>query len=172
MTQVDDRLLGIYLNDHLAGATAGVEISRRTAGSNNGTEFGEDLAELAKSIEADRDALRQVMQRFGVAPNSAKTALVRLAERTGRLVKLNGRILSYSPLSRVEELEILRIGVEGKLALWRTLKETRGTDQRLEGVDLDELVARAERQRDQLEAMRLKAARAAFGTTRARRARR
>ena len=169
---MDDRLLGIYLNDHLAGATAGVEISRRTAGSNNGTEFGEDLAELAKSIEADRDALRQVMQRFGVAPNSAKTALVRLAERTGRLVKLNGRILSYSPLSRVEELEILRIGVEGKLALWRTLKETRGTDQRLEGVDLDELVARAERQRDQLEAMRLKAARAAFGTTRARRARR
>jgi hypothetical protein len=169
---VDDRLLGIYLNDHLAGATAGVEISRRSAGSNEGSPYGEDLDSIATEIAEDRDSLRDVMRRAGVTPNSAKTAMVRLAERTGRLLKLNGRVLTYSPLSRVEELELLRIGVEGKLALWLTLKETRGADPRLEGVDLGKLATRAERQRDRLEAMRLKAAREAFGTARARRARR
>ncbi|MGH2710605.1 MAG: hypothetical protein ACRDH9_05310 [Actinomycetota bacterium] len=161
---MDDRLLGIYLNDHLAGATAGTEISRRTAGSNAGTEYGEALGSIAKEIESDREALREVMRALGVAPNLAKTAFVRLAERTGRVFKLNGRILKYSPLSRVEELELLRIGVEGKLALWTTLKETRAADPRLKGMDFPELARAAERQRDRLEAMRLEAAREAFGT--------
>jgi hypothetical protein len=169
---MDDRLLGIYLNDHLAGATAGVELARRASGSNRGGEIGERLSKLAKEIEEDREALRSVMRRLGVVPNPAKAALALLAERTGRYLKLNGRILGYSPLSRVEELEALRIGVEGKLALWRGLKETRGADPRLEGVDFEELARRAERQRDELEAMRIEAARGAFGTAPAGRAKR
>jgi hypothetical protein len=163
---MDDRLLSIYLNDHLAGATGGALISRRAAGSNRGTPFGDKLAAIANEINEDRDTLLKVMRKLGAAPNPAKVLSVRLAERTGRVLKLNGRLFSYSPLSRVEEMEALRIGVEGKLALWRTLKETRGADPRLKGIDLDELTKRAERHRDQLEAMRLEAAREAFGTVR------
>ena len=162
---MDDRLLGIYLNDHLAGATAGTEISRRSAGSNAGTGYGEALDSIAKEIETDREALREVMRALSIPPNLAKTTLVRLAERTGRVFKLNGRILKYSPLSRVEELEFLRIGVEGKHALWRTLQETRGADPRLKGLNFAELAKAAERQRDRLETMRLEAAREAFGTS-------
>jgi hypothetical protein len=103
------------------------------------------------------------MRKLAAGENVAKTTLAWIAERTGRL-KLNGRLLSYSPLSRVEELEALRLGVEGKLALWRALKETRATDPRLKGIDLDELARRAEGQRDELESMRLEAASQAFGT--------
>ena len=169
---MDDRLLTIYLNDHLAGATVGALIARRSAGSNRGTKLGERLAAIAAEIEQDREALRSVMRRVGAVENPVKTTFVRLAERTGRVLKLNGRLLSYSPLSRLEELEALRIGVEGKLALWRGLKETRGADPRLEGVDLDELARRAERQGAELEAMRLEAVRAAFGTARPGRAKR
>lgn len=169
---MDDRLLGIYLNDHLAGATAGAAISRRTVGSNRGTPFAARLETLAREIDEDRGTLRSVMQRLEATINPAKVAFARLAERTGRVVKLNGRILSYSPLSRVEELEALRIGIEGKLALWRTLKETRGADPRLEGVDLVELAKRAERQRDELDAMHVEAAREAFGSAPAPRPRR
>jgi len=33
-------LLGIYLNDHLAGATGGAELARRVAGSMRGHEAG------------------------------------------------------------------------------------------------------------------------------------
>ena len=160
---MNDRLLSIYLNDHLAGATAGVEISRRSAGSNEGTEYGDALASIAKEIAEDREALRSVMAALGVAPNLAKTTMVRLAERAGRVLKLNGRLLEYSPLSRVEELEFLRIGVEGKLSLWRSLQETRGADPRLAEMDFPRLAKAAERQRDELEAMRLQASREAFG---------
>jgi len=160
---MDDRLLGIYLNDHLAGATAGVELARRCAGRNRGSDSGRRLAKISREIEEDREQLRAVMRKLAAGENVAKTTLAWIAERTGRL-KLNGRLLSYSPLSRVEELEALRLGVEGKLALWRALKETRATDPRLKGIDLDELARRAEGQRDELESMRLEAASQAFGT--------
>lgn len=167
---MDDRLLGIYLNDHLAGATAGLELARRSHGRNGEGTLGTALGRLAEEIEEDRQSLVGVMQRLSVQANVAKTSFAWLAERVGRL-KLNGHILSYSPLSRVEELEALRLGVEGKLCLWRTLKDARGTDPRLEGVDLDDLAHRAESQRDQLEAMRIAAAKKAFGAAPRRRSR-
>jgi hypothetical protein len=159
---MDDRLLGIYLNDHLAGATAGLELARRCASRNQKSELGKELKEIAHEIGEDRESLRTVMRRVGATENVAKTTFAWVAERAGRF-KLNGRVLTYSPLSRVEELEALRLGVEGKLALWRTLKETRGADPRLEGVDLDQLAQRAQRQTARLEEMRLAAAATAFG---------
>lgn len=167
---MDDRLLGIYLNDHLAGATVGAELARRTLGRNKVGKLGTALRRIAEMIEEDRQSLVGVMQRLSVSPNVAKTSFAWLAERAGRL-KLNGRLVTYSPLSRVEELEALRLGVEGKLCLWKTLKDARGTDPRLEGVDLDELARRAEAQRDELEAMRVAAARKAFGAARPQRPR-
>ena len=55
---MNTRFLGIYLNDHLAGATTGVELARRSRASNQGTELGDFLAELTAGIEADRDDRR------------------------------------------------------------------------------------------------------------------
>ena len=165
-----DRLLGIYLNDHLAGATGGLELARRLASRNRGTEYAEDLERIATEIEEDRGTLQDLLRRCGVAENPVKVRAAWAAERVGRL-KLNGRLVGYSPLSRLEELEALRLGVEGKLALWRSLKETRGADRRFEGVDLGALINRAERQRDQLESMRLRAATGAFGVAPAPRSR-
>jgi hypothetical protein len=157
----DDRL-SIYLNDHLAAATAGVELARRTAASNRSTSYGEVLATLAEEIEADRRSLREIMERLSVGEDRLKLALLWGAEKLGRL-KLNGEILRYSPLSRLEELEGLSVGVEGKLALWTTLRQTHGTDPRLRDVDLDELIKRARAQRRRLEQQRKRAADEAVG---------
>ncbi len=168
---MDDRLLGIYLNDHLAGATAGLELARRTARQNREGKLGKPLGQLAEQIEEDRGSLVSVMQRLSVSANVAKTSFAWLAVRVGSL-KLNGHVLSYSPLSLLEELEALRLGVEGKLCLWQTLKDTRGSDPRLEGVELDDLALRAKSQRDELETMRVASARKAFGATRPQRTRR
>lgn len=63
------------------------------------------------------------------------------------------RAESYGPL-----LEALALGVEGKLALWRSLRHTHGSDLRLAGVDLDELATCAQSQRRRLERQRLRAA--------------
>jgi hypothetical protein len=75
----------------------------------------------------------------------------------GRL-KLNGRLLGYSPLSRLVELETLALGVHGKLALWRSLEQLEPALRGTADGQLAELVGRAERQLEQLEAYRERAA--------------
>ena len=133
---VNTPLIAIYLNDHLAGATGGLELARRALGANRGTEFEAPLERLATEIAEDRAALQDVMTRLEVTQDPLKVWAAWAAEKAGRL-KLNGRLAGYSPLSRVVELEMLALGVEGKGALWRALAQTRADDARLAGVDLD-----------------------------------
>jgi hypothetical protein len=158
-----EELLGIYLNDHLAGATLGVELARRLRGSNEGDpEFGPALAEVCAEIEADRETLKAVMDRLGVGQSRLKPLVATLGERLGRL-KLNGRLWGYSPLSRLDELELLQIGVAGKRRLWRALEHTHAGD--LSGFDLGALAERATEQLRRLEALHLKAAALALAVT-------
>jgi hypothetical protein len=152
-------LLRTYLQDHHAGSTVGVELARRAAGANQDTEFGEPLARIADEIAADRESLERLMERLGVKPHPVKDAGGWVAEKLGRL-KPNNRLLGYSPLSRVLELEGLLIGVTGKLALWEALRDSLGES--LDGVDLVALGDRAQDQRVRLEDMRRRAAVEAF----------
>jgi hypothetical protein len=158
---IGDDHLSIYLNDHLAGSTLGVELARRAAGENRETPYGPVLETIAQEIAEDRAALVDVMQRLDVGRDRVKVALAWGAEKAGRL-KVNGTPLRYSPLSRLEELEMLSLGVEGKLALWQALRRTHGDDARLQGVDLEALIDRARSQRRRLEQQRRRAAEEAF----------
>jgi hypothetical protein len=151
-----DRFLVIYLNDHLAGATLGVELARRLRSSNQGdAEFGQPLAQLCTEIEEDRATLVRLMEHLGVNRDPVKPVLAKVAERLGRL-KLNGRIRSYSPLSRVLELELLSGMVGGKLGLWNALEQSFGES--LDDFDFHELAARADSQGQRLEDLHLAAA--------------
>jgi hypothetical protein len=153
--------LAVYLNDHLAGATLGVELARRAARSNRGTDFGTVLSELADELAADRRSLESVIDLLGISKDRGKIVLAWGAEKVGRL-KLNGRLIGYSPLSRLEELELLVLGIDGKLLLWRTLAEADRAEGRLAPVDLPALIRRAQAQRRRVERQRLKAARDAL----------
>jgi len=153
-------LLAIYLNDHLAGSLALSELAKRAAGSNRGTRYGPFLEEMAREIEEDRRSLLEIMRRLGAGVDRLKLAGGWAAEKLGRL-KLNGRVLGYSPLSRVVELEVLILGVRGKLALWETLE--RLALDLPEAVRLEDLIARANGQLDELETHRLAAVDEAFG---------
>jgi hypothetical protein len=158
----DDKLLRIYLNDHLAGAMAGIEVAKRCRSSNDGTPLGDYLATFIIEIEEDRSELLNIRETLGLPYDRYKSAAAWVGEKVGR-AKLNGRITDYSPLSRLWELEALCLGVEGKLSLWRSLKEIAGTDPRIAVMDLDRLEKRAIEQREQLEIHRLEAARTALG---------
>jgi hypothetical protein len=154
--------LAIYLGDHYAASVGAVQLARRAARSNDGTRYGEVLAALAAEIDEDRQSLRLIMQRLGIRPDPAKAAVAWSAEKLGRL-KLNGQLTGYSPLSRLEELEILSLGVEGKLALWRALAH--GLDHGIPQAELDALIKRAVSQRRRLERQRLAAAAEALSAT-------
>lgn len=157
MDDVNDKLLGIYLNDHLAGAEIGVEVAKRSLSKNTGTSYGTFLAELLPQIEEDRATLARLMDALGISQDKLKHGAAWAAEKIGRL-KLNGQLTGYSPLSRLVEFEGLKLGVAGKLSLWRSLKEIAGHDSRLAIEDFDELIRRAETQLDGLEKHRLAAA--------------
>ncbi len=158
----NEKLLAIYLNDHLAGATVGVELARRTLAANDGTELGATLRELLAEIEEDRDTLVRLMRSVGAARSRVKTAAAWGAEKAGRL-KLNGQLRGYSPLSRLVELEGLATGIEGKRALWLALGAVRDRDRRLQEFDLDALAERARSQGERIEPHRLAAAATALG---------
>ncbi len=148
------KLLEIYLQDHHAGATAGVELARRSAGSNEGTAYGAELAAIAAEIDEDRKTLEWVMEELGVEPHLIKEAGAWLLEKLGRL-KPNDSWLSYSPLSRVLELEGLIGGVSAKHPLWEGLRNALGES--FAGADFEELAGRARDQRTRLERLHSRA---------------
>jgi hypothetical protein len=153
----DMRLLGIYLNDHLAGATGGVELARRVARSSLIPADARVLQLLAAEIAADRQALLEIMAALGVQVRGYKHYAAWIGEKAGRL-KLNGYLLTRSPLSSLEELELLRLGVEGKAAGWRTLRTLADRERRIDQGRLDELISAARRQAGLLEDLRMQAA--------------
>ncbi|MGH7734344.1 MAG: hypothetical protein ACREOE_11755 [Gemmatimonadales bacterium] len=149
--------LGIYLNDHLAGATAGLELARRVAGAGQVPAPPAELRQLAEEVAEDRDALLRMMGALGIPVRGYKVWAAWAGEKAGRL-KPNGRLTTRSPLSNLVELELMRLGVEGKAAGWRTLRTLADRDSRLDAGRLDELISRARRQADFLEESRIKAA--------------
>jgi hypothetical protein len=150
-------LLAIYLNDHLAAATGAQDLARRAARSNRSSEYGPFLRQLARELAEDRQALLSIMAALGVRVDRLKVLVGRGAEKLGRL-KLNGRLLGYSPLSRLVELEGLEIAVHAKLGLWRALEDVELAGLPDADPSLARLVARAERQLEELERHRLRAA--------------
>jgi len=157
-----DVLLGIYLNDHLAGATVGRELSRRAASSNHGTPYEPVLSQLSREIDEDRRSLLAIMAALQVRVDRLKTAAAWGGEKFGRL-KLNGQLRGYSPLSRVVELEGLSLGVHGKRLLWIALGELAGERPALDVEALRALKQRADSQLERLDAQRLDALAEAFG---------
>ena len=152
-----NELLGVYLNDHLAGSAAGTELAEKLRDNNQGTELGTTMAALHRDIEQDRATLEELMARLNVKQHPVKEAAGWLLERLSRL-RLNPALTGSAELTRLLETEALSLGIEGKLAMWLALKEAAAADARLAGTDFDRLIERARGQRRALEPHRLAAA--------------
>lgn len=139
----EEKLLRIYLNDHLTTASAGAALARRALRSNQGSELGGLLETLASDLRDDVEKLEGVMRERGLRPSAFKRSLGTVGERLGRL-KLNGRIVSYSPLSRLAELEGLGLLVAHNASLWRSL----------EAIGVERATALAERAEGHIEVLR------------------
>ncbi|PZS38288.1 MAG: hypothetical protein DLM62_14620 [Pseudonocardiales bacterium] len=156
-------MLGIYLNDHLAGLTVEVELARRAKGAQQGSEIGAALGRLTAEIVGDRAALRDMMASLGVPVRRYKAYAAWVGEKVGRM-KPNGYVRGRSPLSLVVELEALRLTVEHTALGWRTLRELAHHDGRLDIGRLDGLLDRGRRQADTLEELRARQVAEVFGT--------
>ena len=163
--------LGIYLNDHLAGSVMAVELIERMLDVERNTELAKSLNAVLKEIEEDRGVLRSLIERVGehehavkkaaaicgsnwvpMFEHAVKKAAAWLAEKAGRIK------LDEGALGRLEMLETLTLGIEGKYQLWRALERVASRHPELAGVDYPGLEKRAREQHDMVEGHRLEAA--------------
>ncbi len=159
--------LATYLNDHLAGAHAGIRLARRCLERERGTGSDAEryLTTLVGEIDADRAVLEQVMERIDARQSEIKKGGAVVMEALTRVRHSMPVIGAGSQqVGKFEELEILSLGIEGKRLLWAALQPIAATDERLASFDLAGLEASARRQREGLEQVRLAAAADAFGT--------
>ena len=158
-----DKLLRIYVNDHRAGAVAGISLCRRIKSEEQGTALGDLAAELLVEIEADSRELDRYAEANGITADPIKQMGAAVAERVSRL-KFNGFLIRRSPLSAVLETETLMAGIDAKRSLWMSLL----AGDRIAPFDVDvleQLIGRAKSQRDRLEAQHREAARAALSVS-------
>jgi hypothetical protein len=157
------RLLELYLSDHRGAAAAAVEVARRTRASNRQTEFSSFLSGLHDDLIEDREALDRIIRRLGIETQSWKPAVSWLGAKLGEL-KPSGRLLKYSPLSRVLEAETLIMAIEGKKHLWDVLRFAGSGSDGSQAAELDRLSKRASSQLESLRRYHREAALIAFGT--------
>jgi hypothetical protein len=154
---MSDDTLSTYLNDHLAGSVGAIAMVERAIEENAGTLFGRRLEEILKEIRKDQAVLQDLIERTGSKENPLKKAGAWLAEKAGR-VKLGGTG-DPGALARLEVLETLGIGMQGRRALWRALRVVVNKHPVLRDLDLDLLERRSVEQHDRVEEWRLEAAR-------------
>ena len=159
-----ERLLRLYLDDHRAGAAGGVALARRMLKENPDNYLTATMRELTDEIQHDREVLDDVIARLGHSPNRIKMAMGAAGSWMARL-KANGYIRKYSPLSRLEEFEMLSAGIMSKASLWQSCELSLARRPELAGVDFDELFQRAESQRAKLETHRVRIVDDAFGSS-------
>lgn len=154
--------LATYLQDHLAGAMAGVEILESLRDQHAGEPLGRFAAKLLVEIEADRDLLQSLVDQVG-GSSRIKEATAWVGEKISRL-KFSRQ--AGGDLATFEALEALSLGILGKRALGKALNAVAGQDARLANPDLAELAMRSQSQFVRVEKRRILAAQAALSPRR------
>ena len=155
-------LLGVYCNDHLAAATGGIELVSRMLGQHRGTPLEPKLEQLLDELREERGVLASSMTALGLPVRQYKQVLSWAGEKLSR-AKLNGHLLSRSPLSDLIELEFISAAVLGKRAGFETLRAVAEVDPRLDAGTLERMVAQADKQHKWLADVRREVAGRVFG---------
>ena len=155
-------LLGVYCNDHLAAATGGIELVTRMIGRWRGTEHEQPLEQLLDELREERAGLRSTMASLGVPVRQYKQLATWVGEKLTR-GKLNGRLLSRSPLSDVVEFEFIATAVLAKRAGFETLRALGEVDGRIDAALFERLIDQADRQHGWLAEARRQFAAGVFG---------
>ena len=149
----------IYLNDHLAGSHLAIDLLEHLIETGDDPRERGELDQLLGEIREDQALVRRLQQDLAVSESPLKRAGAWLAER---LAELRLRMGKDAALQRLESLEMLGLGIQGKAALWRALNEVADRHAPLRSLDLLRLEQRAIDQFQRADALRLAAARAAL----------
>ena len=149
--------LGTYLEDHLAGSQYALDLLQDLSEQTVDLNLAQFATRLQIEIENDREILQKIADRIGTETTRVKEMAAWVAQKAGRL-----KLSMHEPVGRFEAIEMLSLGVLGKLALWDALKTVRSSNILLMEVKFDELIQRAVAQHSELEARRLELAKLAL----------
>ncbi len=76
--------LGTYVNDHLAGSVAALELLDHMISANAGTPRGQFFIELRQEIEQDQAALRDLLEQLDFRENPMRKAVAWFSEKFAR----------------------------------------------------------------------------------------
>ncbi len=141
-----------YLQDHLAGSVAALELLQHLISARKEGADAPELEGLKVEIESDQSLLKDVLQKLGYDEGAMKKAGAWAAEKA-LLAKLKS---GETELGTLEALEVLAVGIEGKRRLWQALAVVDL------GINLPELEASAKSQIKKVDALRMEAAQQAF----------
>lgn len=153
--------IATYLNDHLAGSVGALELLEHLEKEHPDTEVGRLASEVRAEVAADQQVLESLMERLEVTRSRTRRAAAWLGEKAAEL-KLRLDDPAGGSLRLFESLEALSLGIEGKKSLWQALAAAAEEAPHLRAADYEDLIRRADEQRNRVETARLESARRAL----------
>lgn len=151
-----------YLSDHLGGAKIAIQLLEAMRDQDDDQRFRGFASLLLPEIEADDRTLRSIAEKIDASPGVAKQVGGWLLEKVSRL-KLGHT--GSANFEMFESLELLALGIQGKLCLWKALQAASKLDPRLREYNFAELIGRARQQYYKVESERLDLAQIVFSPT-------
>src|ERR1043166_4740818 len=102
--------LHTYLNDHLAGAVAAIELLDALIEHHSEDRFGKPFRDLRDEIHEDRETLRDLIRKVGASESAIRKAGAWLAEKFSR-AKIGD---TGDSAELLQALEALALGITGK----------------------------------------------------------
>ena len=150
--------LGTYLNDHLAGSVAAIELIDHLIKEQTGLRLEKFLVDLRDEISADQETLRDLIRKLDCDESTTRKASAWFIEKIGQTkIALAGN--NASDLGLLQALEGLALGITGKKSLWNALQTIEADVPELQGLNLERLEHRAQSQFESVERERLHLAR-------------
>src|ERR1700682_506240 len=105
--------LATYLNDHLAGSVAAIELLDHLIEQQTGQRLEKFLVDLRDEISADQEKLRDLIRKLGGEESVVHKAGAWMIEKLGR-VKIGAAGDKGGELGLLQALEGLAMGITGK----------------------------------------------------------
>jgi hypothetical protein len=138
---MNSRHLTNYLKDHFAGSVAAIELLDHLISSHRGKTHEQFFIQLRQEVDEDQEVLSGLLHDLDADSGPVRNTTAFLSEKLTR-VKLLLEDPSGGHLARLEKLEALALGIEGKRALWRSLFAIAEVIPALRKLDLTRLVHR------------------------------
>jgi hypothetical protein len=153
--------LAVYLKDHLGGSEAGLEILEHIESAHGSGGIGDITRRIRAEIIGERQVLKQLLDQLDASASVPRRVAGWLSEKALEL-KLFADDPGDGAFRLLEATEAIKLGVHGKLGLWKALQANAQQISVLATVEYEPLIKQAEAQEELLEILRIEASRAAF----------